>query len=183
MKSDNMVLLGAGVVVLLLLFALVAGFLMVTFGGEETAVQNGTIVKYQCMNGNVVSKLNECPKVTTTIAQVSSSVARTSTPGVTNPEVTSCPKCDCVTRPTTTPPTTLCIPCASASTCGSPSSETICKSGESGGISYDTWEVTYTPSCSNSCCLWTSSRTPKSACAASEVCLKGACVARNETAE
>lgn len=182
MKSDNMMLLGVGVVVLLILFVLVAGLLMITFGGEQPSVENNNIVKYQCTDGKIVSKLSECPKVTTTIASASSVVTRTSASGVTSiGPGASCPKCDCVTRPTTTPPTTMCIPCASASTCGSPSSEVICKEGESGGISYDTWDVTYMPACSSGCCMWTSSRTPKSSCKDNEVCLKGACIVRNET--
>lgn len=178
-----MVLMGVGIILLILLFALVAGLLMVSFGGEQQTVENNTIVKYQCMNGNIASKLSECPKVTTTLTSASSVVSFTSASGVTSsPAVAgSCPKCNCVTRPTTSPPTTLCIPCASASTCGSSSSQIICKTGDSGGITYDTWEVTYTPSCSSGCCIWTSSRTPKSTCKDTEVCLGGACTSRNET--
>lgn len=176
MKLDNILLLVVGVVIVLILLGLGVGVFMIFFGGGEPP--QDTLVKYQCYDGDIVSKLSDCPKVSTTRASVSTIITSGSCP-----TVASCPKCDCITRPTTSPPTTLCVHCTTASGCGQAYSELICKSGESGGVSYDTWEVTYTPACTNGCCIWTSSRAPKSTCTDTEICVNGTCVLRPETGE
>ncbi|MBM3308771.1 MAG: hypothetical protein FJY77_00805 [Candidatus Altiarchaeales archaeon] len=180
MKLDHILLMVVGIVILLILLGLGVGVLMILSGGEEGGgggTQPSTVIKYQCFDGKVVSQLSDCPKVSTLVSSVSTAVT-----SVSCPVTTRCPLvCDCITRPTTSPPTTLCIHCTSASSCGAAYSESICKAGESGGVDYDVWEMTYTPACSSGCCIWTSSRTPKAACLNTETCINGTCVLRPDT--
>jgi hypothetical protein len=92
------------------------------------------------------------------------------------PVVTTCPRCDCITRPTTSPPTTLCTACTSKSTCGQTYSDLTCKNG----VPY---EVTYAPDCRDGCCIWTSTPVAKAECASAEMCKDGVCVPAPESEE
>jgi hypothetical protein len=172
-------LVAVGAVILLILVGLGIGVVMMMSGNEDNTTQDSTLLKYQCYNGNVVSKLSDCPKVTTTQVSVSTAVTT-----VLHSSATSCPKCDClVYKTTTSPPTTICTHCTSASSCGHSYTQLICKQGEYSGVSYDVWEVTYTPTCENGCCLSVSSRLPKATCNDNEICQDGACIALQETPE
>lgn len=169
MKVDSVLLVAVGVVLLLVLLGLGVGVFMVFFGEENSTGQNVTLVKYQCYNGKVVSKLSECPGVSTTVAGVSSIISSGSCP-----VVTTCPRCDCITRPTTSPPTTLCIACTSKSTCGQTYSDIRCKDGVPS-------DVTYAPDCRNGCCIWTSTEVLKVECASGMMCKDGVCVPEPES--
>jgi hypothetical protein len=70
----------------------------------------------------------------------------------------------------------LCITCSSDSSCGQVQTEITCKTG-------NVIQVINTPKCSSGCCLTASSYTIKTECQSSQVCLAGACVTRNETAD
>jgi len=168
MKLDNILLVVVGVIILLILLGLGIGVLMLLSGGEENGggTQPNTVIKYQCFDGSVVSKVSDCPKVSTKSSSVSTvaTVASSQAP-------VSCPKCDCITRPTTSPPTTLCIHCSSASGCGQAYSNLSCKSG-------DVLESTFTPKCTNGCCIWESSSNIKAICTSDQICQDGACVTR-----
>ena len=177
MKLDNVLLVVVGAVILLILVGLGIGAAMLFFSGNENPVQNGTIIKYQCSNGNIVSKINECPKVATTLlTAISGGSTVVTQAGCVCPTAVSCPACGCTTRPTTSPPTTLCVPCSIPSTCGQTRSDMICKS------SVPT-EVVYTPVCSSGCCMWSSTYSLKTECTGDQICLAGACVQRDNTNE
>jgi len=180
MKLDSILLAGVGVVILLIIAGLGLGAVMIFFGDEGTPGKNATTVKYQCYNGNIVSKLSDCPRITVTT--VEGGVVSTCQTSASRPSAT-CAKCDCLTRPTTSPPTTLCIACSSAASCGSARTDRICKAGELNGVSYDVWDVTYSPLCSNGCCIWASARNPKATCTDTQTCINGTCVQRPDTSE
>jgi len=164
MKLDTVILMLIGVVILLIVLGLGTGVVMVFMGGEENTTENDTLIKYQCYNGEIVSKLSKCPALPTS---TQSSVLST----VSCPPTTSCPKCNCQgsTMRTTIPTTTLCTPCVSSTSCGSSTSELICRNG-------DSWRVTYNPSCSNGCCIFVSSPALNRECADNEICQSGSCV-------
>ena len=129
-------------------------------GGEKVVTR--TIVSYQCYDGSVVSKIEDCPQ--------GSGAVTTRTTATTQPSGSNCPSCDCTT--TTCPPcviggtttqattTTIpCDPCTIDSDCGSPYVEYSCKSG-------DYIRISYTPTCNNDLCC----RTQASPYSVSEEC-------------
>jgi hypothetical protein len=174
MKLDHILLAVVGVVIVLILLGLGVGVLMILSGGEEGGggTQPSTVLKYQCFDGKVVSQLSDCSKATTLSSSVSTAVT-----SVSCPVTTRCPMvCDCITRPTTSPPTTLCIHCSSSAGCGQAYTNSTCKSG-------DVLEITYTPTCSSGCCLLTQSTSVKATCSENQICQDGACVTRPDTEE
>lgn len=176
MKLDHILLLLVGVVIIIIIFFLGVGIVMIILGSEDPVEPDeNPLVKYQCSNGRFVSKKSDCPKVTTTLASASTVVT-----SVSCPVTTVCPKCDCgdgvTTRPTTSPPTTLCKPCsptAVLANCGLAYYDLTCKNG-------DSWRVDYSPICGDGCCKWTSSPALQTECRSDETCLDGKCVLRED---